>query len=185
MPSTEGLRAGDDLGAAAQIALRDQHGKERRLAEFRGHGLVVYFYPADHTPGCTVEGREFRDLHEAFAALKCTVVGVSVDSVESHRAFAEKHAFPFALLSDPEGELASAFGVLRNRVAARSTSWSIPTSVSPEPSTRSHREAMRSACSTSFARSSNRIECSAAEARRVSIGPEMMIIFCSSIIEDK
>jgi len=121
MPSTEGLRAGDDLGAAAEIALRDQHSVEHRLAEFRGHGLVLYFYPADDTPGCTVEGREFRDLDEAFAALKCTVVGVSVDSVESHRAFAEKHAFPFVLLSDPKGELASAFGVLRSGVAARST----------------------------------------------------------------
>jgi thioredoxin-dependent peroxiredoxin len=121
MPSTEGLRAGDDLGATAEIALRDQHGNERRLAEFRGRGLVLYFYPADDTPGCTVEGKEFRDLDEAFAALKCAVVGVSVDSVESHRAFAEKHAFPFVLLSDPKGELASAFGVLRGRVAARST----------------------------------------------------------------
>ena len=121
MPSTEGLRAGDDLGTAAEIAVRDQHGNERRLAEFRGHGLVVYFYPADDTPGCTVEGREFRDLNEAFAALKCAIVGVSVDSVESHRAFAEKHAFQFILLSDPKGELASAFGVLRGGVAARST----------------------------------------------------------------
>lgn len=121
MPSTEGLRAGDDLGAAAGIAVRDQHGNERRLAEFRGHGLVVYFYPADDTPGCTVEGREFRDLDEAFAALKCAIVGVSVDTVESHRAFAEKHAFPFVLLSDPKGELARAFGVLRGGVAARST----------------------------------------------------------------
>src|SRR6516162_5559414 len=107
MPSTEGLRAGDDLGAAAELALRDQHGDERRLAEFRGHCLVVYFYPADDTPGCTVEGKEFRDLDETFAAFQCAVVGVSVDSVESHRAFAEKHAFPFALLSDPNGDLAS------------------------------------------------------------------------------
>jgi peroxiredoxin Q/BCP len=121
MPSTEGLRAGDGLGGAVEIALRDQHGNEHRLAEFRGHALVIYFYPADDTPGCTVEGKEFRDLDEAFAALKCTVVGVSVDSVESHRAFAEKHAFPFILLSDPKGELASAFGVLRGAVAARST----------------------------------------------------------------
>jgi peroxiredoxin Q/BCP len=123
MPSTEGegLRAGDGLGAAAEMALRDQHGKERRLAEFRGQSLVVYFYPADHTPGCTVEGREFRDLDEAFAALKCAIVGVSVDSVESHREFAEKHAFPFTLLSDPDGRLASAFGVFRGRAAARST----------------------------------------------------------------
>jgi peroxiredoxin Q/BCP len=121
MPSTEGLRAGDDLGAAAEIALRDQHGNERRLAEFRRKSLVVYFYPADHTPGCTVEGREFRDLDEAFAGLKCAIVGVSVDSVESHRAFAEKHAFPFTLISDPKGALASAFGVLRGGFAARST----------------------------------------------------------------
>jgi thioredoxin-dependent peroxiredoxin len=121
MPSTEALRAGDGLGGAVEIALRDQHGNEHRLAEFRGHALVIYFYPADDTPGCTVEGKEFRDLDEAFAALKCAVVGVSVDSVESHRAFAEKHAFPFILLSDPKGELASAFGVLRGAVAARST----------------------------------------------------------------
>jgi thioredoxin-dependent peroxiredoxin len=121
MPSTEGLRAGDDLAAAAQIALYDQHGNERRLAEFRGRPLVVYFYPADDTPGCTVEGKEFRNLNEGFAALECVVVGVSVDSVQSHRAFAEKHAFPFALLSDTKGELASAFGVLRGRFAARST----------------------------------------------------------------
>ncbi len=121
MASTEGLRAGDGLGAAARIALRDQHGNERRLEEFRGKSLALYFYPADDTPGCTVEGKEFRDLDEAFAALKCAVVGVSVDSVESHRAFAEKHAFPFILLSDPKGELASAFGVLRGGVAARST----------------------------------------------------------------
>jgi thioredoxin-dependent peroxiredoxin len=120
-PSTEGLRAGDDLGAAAELVLRDQHDNDRRLAEFRGHSVVVYFYPADDTPGCTVEGKEFRDLEEAFAALKCAIVGVSVDSVESHRAFAEKHAFPFVLLSDSNGELASAFGVLRGGVAARST----------------------------------------------------------------
>jgi len=121
MPSTEGLRAGDDLGAAGQMVLRDQHGNECRLAEFRGKSLVVYFYPADDTPGCTVEGKEFRDLDEAFAALKCAIVGVSVDSVEAHRAFAAKHAFPFVLLSDPKGELASAFGVLRGGFAARST----------------------------------------------------------------
>lgn len=120
-PSTEGLRAGDDLGAAADVVLRDQHGNDRRLAEFRGQNVVVYFYPADDTPGCTVEGKEFRDLDEAFAALKCAVVGVSVDSVESHRAFAERHAFPFVLLSDSNGKLTSAFGVLRGGVAARST----------------------------------------------------------------
>jgi peroxiredoxin Q/BCP len=120
-PSSEGLRAGDDLGAAAELGLRDQHGNERRLADFRGQSVVVYFYPADDTPGCTVEGKEFRDLDEAFASFKCAIVGVSVDSVESHRTFAEKHAFPFVLLSDSNGKLANAFGVFRGGVAARST----------------------------------------------------------------
>ena len=94
--------------------LHDQHGKDAPAGGISRPWLVVYFYPDDDTPGCTVEGKEFRDLDEAFHALECAVVGVSVDSVESHRAFAEKHAFPFTLLSDPEGELASAFGVLRN-----------------------------------------------------------------------
>ena len=121
MPSTEGLRAGDDLGAAAQIALRDQHGNERRLAEFRGHALVVYFYPADDTPGCTVEGKEFRELHDQFIGLDCAVIGVSTDSIESHRYFAEKHGLPFPLLADTHGALANAFGVLDHGMAQRAT----------------------------------------------------------------
>jgi len=121
MPPSDGLRAGDDLGAAAEIVVRDQNDRERRLAEFRGRCFVLYFYPADDTPGCTVEGKEFRDLDQAFAELNWVILGVSIDSVESHRAFAAKHAFPFALLSDAEGKLASAFGVLRDGAAARST----------------------------------------------------------------
>lgn len=121
MPSSNGLRAGDDLGAVARLAVPDQHGVEHRLADFRGRNVVLYFYPADDTPGCTVEGKEFRDLNESFEALDCSIVGVSVDSVESHRAFAEKHAFPFLLLSDSEGGLARAFGIMRNGYAERST----------------------------------------------------------------
>ncbi|HKF27597.1 MAG TPA: peroxiredoxin [Candidatus Binataceae bacterium] len=107
--------------AALQIELRDQRGELRRLAEFLGKNLVVYFYPMDDTPGCTVEGKEFRDLFEQFEALDAVVVGVSTDSVERHRAFAEKHAFPFILLADTDGGLASAFGVFSDGLAARST----------------------------------------------------------------
>ena len=110
-----------EISTALEIAIPDARGEMRRLKDFHGHNVVVYFYPKDDTPGCTVEGKEFRDLDEVFAGLKCTVVGVSVDSVESHRTFAEKHAFPFVLLSDSNGKLASAFGVLRGGVAARST----------------------------------------------------------------
>ena len=110
-----------DYAAAADLRLLDQHGNPRQLAEFRGRHLVVYFYPKDDTPGCTVEGKEFRDLYDQFATLDCAVVGVSTDNVESHRAFAEKHALPFTLLADSAGELARAFGVLKDTRADRVT----------------------------------------------------------------
>jgi len=110
-----------DVGAALELELLDHHGEPRRLADFRGKNLVVYFYPMDDTPGCTLEGKEFRELFEQFEALDSVVLGVSTDSVERHRAFAEKHAFPFILLADTAGRLASAFGVLRDGRAARST----------------------------------------------------------------
>jgi thioredoxin-dependent peroxiredoxin len=110
-----------DLSTALEVALPDARGELRRLKDFRGHNLVVYFYPKDDTPGCTVEGKEFRDSYDQFQALDCAVIGVSTDSVERHRAFAEKHALPFILLADEGGKLASAFGVLSGKYAARST----------------------------------------------------------------
>ena len=97
------------------------HGRKHRLADYRGRNVVLYFYPKDDTPGCTVEGKEFRELHEQFLAQECAVVGVSTDSVESHRAFAEKHAFPFTLLSDSSGDVSRAFGVFNEGMADRST----------------------------------------------------------------
>jgi thioredoxin-dependent peroxiredoxin len=119
MPPREGLDIGAD--APAETVLSDQRGAPVRLADFRGCPVVLYFYPADDTPGCTVEGKEFRDLYEQFEALSCVVLGVSVDSVESHRKFAEKHALPFTLLSDSDGVLARTFGVLRDGLADRTT----------------------------------------------------------------
>jgi peroxiredoxin Q/BCP len=119
MPPREGLDVGD--AAPDELTLRDQRGAPVRLGDFRGCHVAVYFYPADDTPGCTVEGKEFRDLHEQFQAIDCVVLGVSVDSVESHRKFAEKHALPFPLVSDPDAQLVRAFGVLGGGVAQRST----------------------------------------------------------------
>ena len=110
-----------DLSTALDIARPDARGEMRRLRDFRGHNVVVYFYPKDDTPGCTVEGKEFRDSYEQFQALDCVVVGVSTDSAERHRAFAEKHALPFILLADEDGNLAAAFGVLNGKYAMRST----------------------------------------------------------------
>jgi len=110
-----------DLSSALELERLDAHGETHRLRDFHGHNVVVYFYPKDDTPGCTVEGKEFRDSFENFKALDCVIVGVSTDSAERHRAFAEKHALPFILLADEDGRLASAFGVLNGKYAARST----------------------------------------------------------------
>ncbi len=121
MPQADSSAAPTQIAPATELTLRDHDGIERKLADFRGHNVVVYFYPADDTPGCTVEGREFRDLHDQFQACDTVVVGVSTDSVERHKAFAQKHAFPFILLSDHGGELAREFGVLREGRAARAT----------------------------------------------------------------
>jgi thioredoxin-dependent peroxiredoxin len=110
-----------EVSTALEIAVPDARGEMRRLKDFHGHNVVVYFYPKDDTPGCTVEGKEFRDSIEQFEALDCVVIGVSTDSAERHRAFAEKHALPFILLADEDGKLAAAFGVLNGKYAARST----------------------------------------------------------------
>jgi peroxiredoxin len=107
MPPVDGNNV-PDLSTALELALPDAGGETRRLKDFRGRNVVVYFYPKDDTPGCTVEGKEFRDSFEQFEALDCVIVGVSTDSAERHRAFAEKHALPFILLADEEGKLAAA-----------------------------------------------------------------------------
>jgi thioredoxin-dependent peroxiredoxin len=109
------------LSSALELEGQDARGETHRLRDFHGHNVVVYFYPKDDTPGCTVEGKEFRDSIENFKALDCVVICVSTGSAERHRAFAEKHALPFILLADEDGKLASAFGVLNGKYAARST----------------------------------------------------------------
>jgi thioredoxin-dependent peroxiredoxin len=119
-PRVEEIRTAG-LGGVLTLGLPDQHGQQRRLADYHGSNLALYFYPRDNTPGCTVEGKEFRELYDQFAALDCAVVGVSTDSVESHRGFAEKHGLTFPLLADTQGELASAFGVLERGMAQRAT----------------------------------------------------------------
>lgn len=84
-----------------------------KLSSMLGRPLVLYFYPKDNTPGCTVEGQQFRDLHPEFARTGCAVYGVSRDSVKSHENFRSKMEFPFDLLSDPDEKLCSLFGVIK------------------------------------------------------------------------
>ena len=88
-------------------------GRSFRLSGVRGRPLVLYFYPRDNTPGCTAEGQQFRDLHEAFAAAGCAVYGISRDSIKSHENFKAKMEFPFELLSDADETACKVFGVIK------------------------------------------------------------------------
>jgi peroxiredoxin Q/BCP len=101
-----------DVGLPApDFTLPDQQGEPVHLADRRGGWVVVYFYPADDTSGCTAESCSFRDSHEAFTDAGATVIGISGDSVESHEAFAAKHRLPFTLLADTDGSVRKAWGV--------------------------------------------------------------------------
>ena len=81
--------------------------------DFIGKNLVIYFYPKDSTPGCTIEGQEFRDNYKYFKKLNTEVLGVSRDSIKSHENFKSKQAFPFELLSDPDEKVCRAFDVMK------------------------------------------------------------------------
>ena len=83
------------------------------LADHKGHPVVVYFYPKDNTPGCTMESQQFRDLHAKFAKLGATVVGISRDSLKSHQGFKAKFELPFELLSDSDERLCQQFDVIK------------------------------------------------------------------------
>ena len=80
------------------------------LSDFRGKKVVLYFYPKDDTPGCTTEACNFRDDHSALTAAGAVVLGVSPDSIKSHRSFKNKYELPFLLLSDPDHKVADTYG---------------------------------------------------------------------------
>jgi len=100
-------QAGD---AAPGFSLPDQDGNTLTLSQFAGKNVVLYFYPKDDTPGCTVEACNFRDEHSALEAAGAVVLGVSADSTASHRKFATKFDLPFPLLADTEHTLCEAYG---------------------------------------------------------------------------
>lgn len=100
--------------AAPAFVLPDGNGNQRSLAEWKGKWVVLYFYPKDNTPGCTKEAINFRDSQPELDRLNAQVVGVSVDSVDSHRAFAEEKRLPFPLLADTDGQVSRRFGAYAN-----------------------------------------------------------------------
>ena len=95
---------------APAFSLPDQDGKIHSLSDYAGKKVLLYFYPKDDTPGCTTEACEFRDGYEEFQKMGLVVLGVSKDSIKSHKKFAEKFSLPFPLLSDESGEVIRAYG---------------------------------------------------------------------------
>jgi peroxiredoxin Q/BCP len=95
---------------APKFKVASTTGKKLSLKKQRGKKVVLFFYPKDNTPGCTQEACDFRDSYERLLAAGVVVLGVSKDSLESHEGFREKYQLPFDLLSDPENEMAKAFG---------------------------------------------------------------------------
>ena len=102
------LEAGNQ---APDFELQDSQGDLRKLSDYAGQTIVVYFYPKDDTPGCTKEACSFRDSYHDFKTAGVEVIGISPDSVKSHSKFSEKHDLPFILLSDPEHKVCETYGV--------------------------------------------------------------------------
>lgn len=97
---------------APDFTLADADGASVSLRDFRDRAdVVLFFYPKDDTPGCTAEACTFRDQYEAFREAGAEVIGISADSVGSHRGFADRHRLPFPILSDPGGAVRAAYGV--------------------------------------------------------------------------
>ena len=96
--------------AAPAFNLADQDGNEVALKNYKGQNVILYFYPRDHTSGCTKEACGFRDLWGEIEAAGAVVLGVSPDGTASHRDFADKHHLPFTLLSDPDKKVMTAYG---------------------------------------------------------------------------
>ncbi|WP_254512648.1 peroxiredoxin [Anatilimnocola floriformis] len=111
------IQVGDEAPDFTRVT---QTGESISLHDFRGkQAVVVYFYPADNTPGCTAQACAFRDAYEDFVAAGAAVIGVSGDSLDSHQKFAEGKKLPFLLVSDADGELRKAYGVPK-------TMWVMP-----------------------------------------------------------
>ena len=100
---------------APDFTLPDKDGNLVSLSSFLGKRVVLYFYPRDNTPGCTRQACAFAASYEGFKAKNIVVIGISRDSVESHRKFAEKHNLPFILLADPELEVIKSYGVWQEK----------------------------------------------------------------------
>jgi peroxiredoxin Q/BCP len=101
--------------AAPDFELPDADMNMVTLENFRGHNIVLYFYPRDDTPGCIIEAIGFSELDDEFAKLKTVILGVSMDDCVSHGAFRDKHGLSVQLLADTEGDVCNRYGVLHEK----------------------------------------------------------------------
>ena len=108
--SIAGLKVGEK---APNFSLQDQNNVTHTLSDYEGQWVVLYFYPKDDTPGCTTQACDFRDAVKRIIASKSVVFGLSLDSVASHKLFAEKYNLPFSLLADETGEVSELYDSLR------------------------------------------------------------------------
>lgn len=105
---------------APDFELQDQNGKIHKLSDYKGSRVLVYFYPKDDTPGCTKEACSIRDAYADFSKLNLVIIGISADSVESHKKFAEKYHLPFTLLADTNKTVIKAYdadGLFTKRIS--------------------------------------------------------------------
>jgi peroxiredoxin Q/BCP len=102
---------------APEFELLDQNGEARRLSDYRGQKVILYFYPKDMTSGCTKQACSFRDLMPQFREKGAVILGVSRDSVASHKKFEQTHGLPFPLLSDPELNVIRAYDVWKEKMS--------------------------------------------------------------------
>lgn len=108
---------------APDFTLKDQDGIKRRLSDYRGKPVVLYFYPKDDTPGCTREACSFRDNFADFQNKGIEVLGVSIDDEKSHMKFREKYSLPFTLLADPDKKTVEKYGVWVEKNMYGRKSW--------------------------------------------------------------
>jgi peroxiredoxin Q/BCP len=100
-----------EKSVAPDFAMLDETGVSRKLSDYRGKDVVLYFYPKDDTPGCTAEACAFRDDYSVYEKAGVVILGVSADSPKSHAKFKEKYGLPFTLLSDEDHKVCEQYGV--------------------------------------------------------------------------
>ena len=100
---------------APDFELLDQDGRLHKLSDYKGRKIVLYFYPKDSTPGCTIEACNFRNDEALYKKKGAVILGISTDDVKSHRKFADKYKLPFTLLADPEKTVVNAYGVWKEK----------------------------------------------------------------------